>query len=136
VPSEEILFCAFDGEGVPRFFFTPTTEIGLAEAQFGNSASSQDYGRAHPLNLSDTAVISLLRESTTLVSITQSDEGGRFNRQLVTYSLRMLPDISLASDIESKGVWFSAAEVSQLARLAGYFTNEARTAISLIVGVL
>jgi len=134
--SEEILLCAFDDEDVPRFFFTPTTEVGLADAQFGNSASTPDPGRAHPLKISDPAFVSLLRESTTLSSITQSDEGGRFNRQLVTYTLAQIKNIGLASEIESMGVWLSAAEVSQLARQSGFFTNEARTAISLIVGAL
>jgi oxidase EvaA len=71
-----------------------------------------------------------------ICSITQSDEGGRFNQQLVTYSIRLLDGSEKGSRSTPHGVWLTPAEVQHLARRQGFFTNEARTAISLIVGLL
>lgn len=134
-PSEEVLLCSFI-DGVPCFFFTPVTEIGLERAQLGNSISTFDSGRANPLDYSNPTSSELITLSEMICSITQSDEGGRFNRQLVKYSIRLLDGSEKGSSSTPHGVWLTPAEVQHLARRQGFFTNEARTAISLIVGLL
>jgi oxidase EvaA len=134
-PSEEALLCSITA-GVPRFFFAPVTEVGLEHAQLGNSMSTFDPGRANPFDSSTPTNSELLRSSDLVCSITQSDEGGRFNRQLVTYSIRRVDDSEHVSRLTPHGVWLTAPEVQYLARRQGFFTNEARTAISLIVGLL
>ena len=135
VSSKEILLCSIDENGIPRFFFTPHTEVGLAGAQLGNSVTSFDPGRANPLVLSNGEVARLLATSTLRAEVTQSDEGGRFDRQLVTYSIRQLDDMHRLRELAPEGLWLSPREISDLARLPGYFTNEARTAASMIVGL-
>jgi oxidase EvaA len=133
--SEEILLFSIDGHGNPRFFFTPHTEVGLAGAQLGNSVTSADPGRANPLVLPSKEIAGILATSALRAEITQSDEGGRFHRQLVTYSIRHVDNMNRPLELAPEGLWLSAREISDLARLPGYFTNEARTAISMIVGL-
>jgi hypothetical protein len=133
--SQEVLLCTIR-DGVPHFCFSPVSEIGLERPQFGNSISTFDPARSQPLDYSDSTSSRLINSSALMCSITQSDEGGRFNRQVVTYSIRFLGDSEPLAEMGSDAIWFSVSEVAHLSRLPGYFTNEARTTISLIVGLL
>jgi oxidase EvaA len=134
-PSEEVLFCSFV-DGVPCFFFAPVSEVGLEHAQLGNSMSTFDSGRANPFIITTSTNSELINASELLCAITQSDEGGRFNRQLVTYSIRLLENQEQRSRLTPQGLWLTPSEIQFLARREGFFTNEARTTISLIVGLL
>jgi oxidase EvaA len=133
--SQEVLLCTIR-DGVPHFCFSPVSEIGLERPQFGNSISTFDPARSQQLDYSDSTSSRLINSSALMCSITQSDEGGRFNRQVVTYSIRFLGDSEPLAEMGSDAIWFSVSEVAHLSRLPGYFTNEARTTISLIVGLL
>ncbi len=135
VASEEVLLCALDKQGIPQFFFTPVTEVGLSGAQFGTSLASFDPARSNPLVLSNPVAVALRDTSTLLTRIEQSDEGGRFNQQRVTYSIRLIDDMSRASELAPSGEWFAPSEINELAQQTGFFTNEARSSLSLVVGL-
>jgi dTDP-4-dehydro-6-deoxy-alpha-D-glucopyranose 2,3-dehydratase len=132
--SEEILICTQTPTGL-RFLFFPIAEVGLTRAELGNSVSSFDAARNGGLLNSEPRVQNILASSTKVVGITQSDEGGRFDQQIVEYALHYLRDTTEAKAVFHGGVWLSLAEIQELVTRSGYFTNEARTAISLVLGM-
>lgn len=66
--------------------------------------------------------------SKTLLQVRQSDEGGRFYHDVTQYSVREAQEIV---DDESV-VWLTLSEIAHLLPL-GYFNNEARSALSLLM---
>jgi oxidase EvaA len=66
-----------------------------------------------------------------LLTCRQSDEGGRFFQDEQRYSLVRVDPESVAD-----AVWLSLSEIQHLIVLDGWFTNEARSAISLVLSRL
>ncbi|MFA6016677.1 MAG: NDP-hexose 2,3-dehydratase family protein [Patescibacteria group bacterium] len=64
-----------------------------------------------------------------LKTVLQSDEGGRFYRDITKYRLI---DIGEA-DLSLPGYWLNLAQIQSLLLKNGWFTNEARSALSLIL---
>jgi oxidase EvaA len=71
----------------------------------------------------------------TVLSVMQSDEGGRFLSSRARYELIEL-EPHLCSEKDQSGVWLSLGDVQHLASTAGIITNEARSTISLILTML
>lgn len=60
----------------------------------------------------------------------QSEEGGRFYRDTNTY--RVI-DIGIAGEVDPNGYWLTLGDVRQLLDEPGWLTNEARSALSLLL---
>lgn len=62
-------------------------------------------------------------------SVLQSDEGGRFYRDITRYRIIDIGEV----DLTLPGYWLNLAQVQNLLLKNGWFTNEARSAISLLL---
>ena len=68
------------------------------------------------------------------LTILQSDEGGRFMKSLARYSIILLPDdVELPNQMP--GLWVTLAQFEHLCRAPKLLTNEARSCISLLLGI-
>ena len=72
-------------------------------------------------------------DASILLECRQSDEGGRFFQDITTYRLIDLMD---AFPPPQNGFWLTLAEIRQLLNEDGWFTNEARSALSLLLAWL
>jgi dTDP-4-dehydro-6-deoxy-alpha-D-glucopyranose 2,3-dehydratase len=111
-------------EGILCFLFTLQIEAGLGNkvelgpslvVEPGESAPEKTY-RSYP-------------GSVVLAECRQSDEGGRFYRDISLYRLIDIGDVTPDS---AHGRWLNLAEIGLLLGEGGWFTNEARSALSLI----
>lgn len=64
-----------------------------------------------------------------------SEEGGRFSQEINRYVVMVLPEGCSAPDEENLS-WLSLAEISDLKRESGVFTNEFRSILSLLLAYL
>ncbi len=125
VASEEgraVLLCR-EEEGVLRFLFRARPEIGFRErVQFGPTL--QDPGDG----FLPTSPIG--PEGRVLLSTLHSEEGGRFYRCVNRHTIRLLEgDEPPGEDI----VPMTLGQVRRLIRRPGFFTNEARTLVSMLL---
>jgi oxidase EvaA len=67
-----------------------------------------------------------------LKSVLQSDEGGRFYQDTSKYQIIDIGKV----DKNIPGYWLNLAQIQHLALRSGWFTNEARSVISLLLGWL
>jgi len=72
------------------------------------------------------------RGAVLLAENKQSDEGGRFFQDISTYRLIDLGDVIE----EENEIWLNLAQVHELLTSGGWFTNEARSSLSLILSWL
>lgn len=118
-----------DFAGVPRLGFQPSLEPGFVQKiQFGPSFQT------------DTVLSPILREliiegrHPPSLAVRQSDEGGRFLRVEMCYELHDMRGREAA--LEGAGlVWLRLDEVEALCRQRGLLTNEARSALSLVLSL-
>jgi oxidase EvaA len=133
--GEEVL-CGAKVDGVLKFCFFTQSEVGFPHRiELGNTAASEDPAR-HGRGVSDGLAAALRRAGTSVGSIVQSDEGGRFFNQQVRYEIRILGTKSELALVPIGGVWLSLGEINQLSSVSKIFTNEARTSISIILAAL
>jgi oxidase EvaA len=113
-----VLLCR-EHEGVLRFLFRARPEIGFRERlQFG--PTFQDGPPAPPIP----------DEGRVLLSTLHSEEGGRFYRCVHRYTIRRLEgDAPGDGDV----VAMTLGQVRRLIRRPGFFTNEARTLVSMLL---
>jgi oxidase EvaA len=115
--------CATRIGGVMRFGFAVRPEPGLARGAelgpttLGERASDRPNGH---------------ESGHVVMSCRQSDEGGRFFRDVTVYRI---VDLGGAEPDPDK-IWLSVSEIRALLSRGGYFTNEARTLISLLMRYL
>jgi len=65
-------------------------------------------------------------------SVLQSDEGGRFMHSIANYSIiEVTPDFADIHDKE--GIWLTLNQIRELTQIKGYLTNEARSALSILL---
>ncbi|MFA6081568.1 MAG: NDP-hexose 2,3-dehydratase family protein [Patescibacteria group bacterium] len=100
--------------GVLHFYFSIITEAGLY-----NNAELSPIIR----NYSKYPNVKVIK------SVMQSDEGGRFYQDIARYQV---VDIGEA-DLTLPGYWLNLAQIQYLLLKNGRFTNEARSAISLLL---
>ena len=77
----------------------------------------------------------LLEGRKAELEVIQSDEGGRFFNAIGVYQLHDLRDHSLPQEAEQL-VWLNLAQVEVLCRRPGVLTNEARSALSVLLSLL
>lgn len=104
----------------PRFGFRLTAEPGLANGVELTATSVASPGDAPP-----AATAGLV-----LVSVAQSDEGGRFFHDVSDYRLVLADDPDAAGD---DVIWLSLGDVEVLLAEGRWFTNEARSALALVL---
>ena len=67
-------------------------------------------------------------QASVVAECRQSDEGGRFLQDVSTYRLIDLGEVP--EDLIGFGKWLTLAEIRDLLSEDGWFTNEARSALS------
>ncbi|MCJ9429080.1 NDP-hexose 2,3-dehydratase family protein [Kordiimonas marina] len=129
--DEVILFCQ-KHEGVMRFMVRPCFEVGLT----GGVEWGPSYKRESLLAQPDwLQALVASGDWRTLISAEQSDEGGRFMLSRCRYRVAEVPvDWQRPTDMDDI-IWLTAAELEQVARVSGFLTNEARSALSLLLSL-
>jgi len=137
VEGQAVLLCQ-ERAGIVHFLFNARPEIGFRE-RFQYGPSIQDLGDESMIlpALQDQAAA--LREararSDPLLSSLHSDEGGRFFRCISRYGICLLPrdePIDLGDTLS----WMTLGQIQVLVRHAGFFSNEARSLISMMLAYL
>jgi len=122
-------------DGVLQFLFCATPELGFVECvQFGPSIQTQGGPSVSSPALAERERLlhDIARHADRQLSVLQSDEGGRFMRCVSRYSIDLL-DPDLIVPMIRWAAWMSLSTVVQLLPQQGVFTNEARSALSLLL---
>jgi oxidase EvaA len=122
-------------DGLLHFLLRHGVEIGFREkVQFGPTlqiASSNTFD-AEPLQ---SLVARLIEGATTHADSWASDEGGRFDHNRVRYRIVEIPaDVSCEEG--TAGTWATLGQIRLLLAISGALTNEARSALSLLLPFL
>ncbi|MFC1981252.1 NDP-hexose 2,3-dehydratase family protein [Chloroflexota bacterium] len=112
-------------DGVLHFLFRPQIEIGLYKAVELGPTMVVEPGEELP---GDTS----LNQSgaTVIIECLQSDEGGRFYQDITLYRVF---DVGEAYEVPADWQWLTLKQIQILLQRGGCFTNEARSALSLIL---
>lgn len=118
--------------GVLHFLFQARTEIGFREGvQFGPSI--QMSGDESEMNAAlDHQLLGLANRAHTLLSCLHSDEGGRFFQCVSRYRVCLLAD-DVRVDEHQSLAWMTLGQIEQFIKAPGFFNNEARSAISMLL---
>lgn len=108
-------------KGELHFLFKPITEPGLYNHTELTPAICIEPGEKIKNSPFDKGKI--------VLSVNQSDEGGRFFKDISTYRLI---DIGQAEEAK-ESYWLNLAQIQELTSKEGWFTNEARSVISLLL---
>lgn len=132
-PEEEriVLICQ-QIAGVLRFLFTARREPGFTnQLQLGPSIQGS------PAEIARCPIAEWLDELVTRehVGCLQSDEGGRFYQQVARYSIVEVEDGAACREFP-ESAWLTLGEIRGLLREEGCFSNEARSALSLLLHYL
>ena len=116
------LWCAPGDDGVLRFAFRYAIEPGLIAGVELGPTSQSDAPTPTPRTPADAVV---------RLEVRQSDEGGRFACSVCHYRIVELPRPAESPDL----VWLTVADIAALIARPMTFTNEARSAVSLLVSL-
>jgi len=127
----EVLLLAQIRDGLLKIFLSLSYEIGLT--------GGIEYG---PSYLSETSSTHMGEMKTFLetaayenqLTVLQSDEGGRFMKSRARYSVAFLAESEETTE-QCSGIWVTLAELEQLCREPKLLTNEARSCVSLLLGI-
>lgn len=126
--DHQVLLCRNAGDSV-EFLLRITLEPGFHSAA-EYSVSHVAYAGApegHPW------VAEQSRAGDAIVSVRQSDEGGRFWRAVSTYSI-VSTAVEAPVDLESDGyVWLTLADIQELLLTSETVTNELRSALAVLL---
>ncbi len=131
--EDEILLIAQVRRGVLRFLLMPSVEVGLT----GGVELGPSYKReSHVCSMEYPEIISDSKRFREIVTVRQSDEGGRFMRACSTYKVVEVPEeVDLNTGCHDEGLWVTLCELEALCREPGLLTNEARSVVSLLLGL-
>lgn len=120
--------------GVLRFLLRASAELGFRErVQIGPSWQSDDQAADPGVTRQvETAIGRGQERHSTL----QSDEGGRFFRSICRYRIVELSDEEAFEVAANHYMWASLGQIYRLARIKGVFSNEARSALSMLLADL
>lgn len=117
--------------GIARFRLTAYAEPGfLGRAEFGPTLQAGDS----PGMLPDAQVRDLVAGCDTVLSIRQSDEGGRFFQQVGDYTIAHSAGDDAFPD--HAGLSLTLGEIQALSARRGRLTNELRTLLSLLLSAI
>lgn len=110
-------------EGVLHFYLPPQTEAGLLhKVELGPSYLSEPGEENVPPEVPNARIHA---------QVVQSDEGGRFYQDATLYRLMEVDNTILqTTDIR---YWLTLRDIKELLAKGGYLTNEARSALSLVL---
>ena len=132
-PIDVVLVCQ-KRMGVLHFLLRHAAEIGFREGvQFGPTLQI-----AFADGVDDevqSRVAALLPHGTTRADVWASDEGGRFDHNRARYRIVELPE-ELDCDDGASASWATLSQIRVLLRMQGGLTNEARSALSLLLPFL
>ncbi|MGH0034064.1 MAG: NDP-hexose 2,3-dehydratase family protein [Myxococcota bacterium] len=127
---EQVVLACQARRGVLHFLLRAAVEPGFTDGvQIGPSGQTRE-GEAPPDALSCLLLDSDMGREE--IGVLQSDEGGRFHHSVARYRVVQLPEGEPIPD-EGDGVWVTLAQIQTLALRSGRLTNEARSAISLLL---
>lgn len=138
----EVALIAQRRRGVLHFLLRPSVEVGFREkAQYG--PSFQRHPERHPAGNPvlaasvDDPLGDLLAERQSLEhrSCLLSEEGGRFFRTSSRYRVAEVPERIPVPEIPGC-CWATLGQIHRLLKTPGFFTNEARSAVALLLGWL
>lgn len=119
--GQVVLLCGRK-KGQLFFLIRPQKEIGLLNrVELGPSVFNEP---------GSTSKFAEFEKGIIRSSVFQSDEGGRFFRDVTMYQVIDIGQIKAA---ENNGYWLSLGEIAYLLQEGGYFTNEARSVLSLLL---
>ena len=129
---EYCLLCFKVENGEAKFYLRLYPEIGcVGRVEFGPSMQTGE-------SINKVSIDQYRRFSSTMdtiLSISQTDEGGRFYRNLCNYEIAHVNQVDHAHFDDKNGVWLSAGELQALCKQKGMLTNELRTCVSLLVSM-
>ncbi len=134
--GDSVLLAQWQGDQL-RFLFALTPEVGLRECVQVHPTVQRTPGPAleyAELVRRDAELAALGAEAEPVVSVRQSDEGGRFLDCVGRYTVSLLPEDVGVPDLDAT-IWLTLDQIEDLARRKGFFTNEARSALSLVLGL-
>lgn len=120
-----------------RFLFALTPEVGLRECVQVHPTVQQTPGpalRFAELERRNMVLAEITADAEPQLTVRQSDEGGRFYQCVGRYSVALLPETTTVPDLDAT-VWLTLDQIETLARRPGFFTNEARSVLSLVLGL-
>lgn len=124
--------------GVLHFLFKCRAEIGFTECfQYGPSIQSSGGVPAiiAGLDQEDEALMAALQQAEPLLSSRHSDEGGRFYKCVSCYRV-MLLDSAQETPVTDALSWMTLAQVERFSQQQGFFSNEARSLVSMLLAYL
>lgn len=80
----------------------------------------------------DEACLALLGQSRRLIDCRMSEEGGRFFHEWNRYLLSLIPEVA-EPQVPDQCEWLSLGEINAVKSIPGVFTNEFRSALSLLL---
>lgn len=111
--------------GLVHFLFRCQIEAGLSNyVELGPSLVIE------PGETQGLQQINDYKDYKILNAFKQSDEGGRFFKDI---SLYQLIDIGEITDVTTGDIWLTLGQIQKLIRQGGWFTNEARSVLSLLL---
>ncbi|WP_262689609.1 NDP-hexose 2,3-dehydratase family protein [Kordiimonas aestuarii] len=127
--SDEVVLLCQKRNGHLQFLLRPAIEVGLTGGvEFGPSFK-KETAASQPDWLS--ALVDG-NSAETLISIDQSDEGGRFMQACCRYQVALVPEGHVADD-DGHNLWVTLGELEHLCAAPGVLTNEARSVVSLLL---
>jgi len=134
----EVLLACQLRNGILHFLLRPSWEMGFLEGiQFGPSLQKpQTLEIFPPPDVSDPVSDLILQgDYTDHISTHFSEEGGRFFQSISLYKIVEFPESVLIPDSDEY-CWVTLGQIRQLLKSPGNFTNEARSAIALLLSYL
>lgn len=129
--EEEVVQLCQQRDGVLRFLMRASIEAGFRErVQVGPSWQSDDLASGEPPAL---VIAELIRRGQERMATMQSDEGGRFFRSVCRYRIVELPPDCEFPGLTQSHVWLTLGQIWRLSNIQGVFTNEARSAFSMLL---
>lgn len=127
---DNVTLFAQERDGVLQFLLRFSFEIGLqGGAEFGPSYK-QESAVPPPAWIQEALTPGNGRKR---ISVEQSEEGGRFMHSRCKYSIIELPDTFVPGDGDGN-FWLTLSELEAVCRTPKLLTNEARSAISILLG--
>lgn len=134
--GDTVLVAQWQGDRL-RFLFTLAPEVGFRECVQVHPTVQRTPGpglRFSATTARDELLADLAAEAVPQLSVCQSDEGGRFLDCVGRYAVALLPETTPVPDHDG-AIWLTLDQIEVLARQPGFFTNEARSVLSLILGL-
>lgn len=146
--ATNVLICQVH-QGVLHFLLRASAEVGFREnVQLGptfytalTNVSSKDCNdssaQAEEACDTETVLARILQEKEGRIHISclQSDEGGRLYRTVARYTVMELTETQ-SVPLDEAYRWFTLAQIRKMLAIQGIITNEARSAISLLLTYL